>query len=60
MDLLVKSRGKATHRQVTAVAKIRLIRLKELEDPATERVDLDALFKVMAVYRLRLSAVFPK
>ena len=56
----MKSRGKAAHRQVAAVANIRPIRIKELEDPATDGVDLDALFKVMAVYQLRLLAVFPR
>ncbi|MFK4638214.1 hypothetical protein [Paenarthrobacter histidinolovorans] len=33
-DLLIRSRGKATHRQVAAVAKIGPIRLKELEAPS--------------------------
>lgn len=58
-DLLVKSRGRATHRQVAAVAGIRPIRIKELEDPASKDPDLDALFKLMAVYRLKLAAVLP-
>jgi hypothetical protein len=56
-DLLVKSRGHATLKQVAEVAKIRPIRLKELEDPTTEKVDFNALFAVLGVYRLKLAAV---
>lgn len=53
-DLLVKLRGNATRKQVAEAAGIRPIRLKELEEPGTaERVDLEALFKVLAVYRTR-------
>lgn len=53
-DLLVKLRGKATRKQVAEVAGIRPIRLKELEEPgATDRIDLAALFAVLAVYRVR-------
>lgn len=56
-DLLIKSRGHATHKQVAAVAKIRPIRLKELEDPTTEKPDFNALFAVLAVYQIKLAAV---
>lgn len=59
-DVLVKARGRATHAQVAKVAGIRAIRLKELEDPKSATVDLDALFKVIGVYRLKLSVVFKK
>jgi hypothetical protein len=56
-DLLIKSRGKATIRQVATVAGIRPIRLKELEDPNSEKVDLNALFAVLATYHIKMSAV---
>ncbi|MWB97420.1 hypothetical protein [Agromyces seonyuensis] len=56
-DLLVKTRGRATHKQVAEVAKIRPIRLKELEDPTGEKFDVNALFAVLAVYRIKLAAV---
>jgi len=59
-DVLVKARGNATHRQVAAVAGVRPIRLKELEDPKSPSVDLDTLFKVFDVYKLKLSVVFKK
>lgn len=56
-DFLVKSRGKATRKQVAEVAGILPIRLKELEEPGTaKRIDFDALFKVMALYQSRLGA----
>jgi len=57
-DVLVKARGKATVKQVAAVAGILPIRLKELEDPKSSKIDLDALFKVLDVYKLKLSIVF--
>lgn len=54
-DALIKLRGKATRRQVAEYAKIRPIRLKELEEPvAGQRVDLEALFAVLGAYRSRL------
>ncbi|MCI4659570.1 hypothetical protein [Cryobacterium zhongshanensis] len=56
-DLLVKSRGHATLKQVAEVAKIRPIRLKELEDPLSLKFDANALFAVLGVYRLKLAAV---
>lgn len=53
-DVLVKLRGAATRKEVAAVAGVRPIRLKELEEPGTaERIDLDALFKVLKVLRAR-------
>jgi hypothetical protein len=58
--VLVKARGGATHTQVAKVAGIRPIRLKELEDPKSPSVDLEALFKVLYVYKLKLSVVFKK
>lgn len=57
-DVLVKARGKATVTQVAKVAKIQPIRLKELEDPKSPKVDLNALFKVLDLYKLKLSIVF--
>lgn len=59
-DVLVKARGHATHAQVAKVAGIRAIRLKELEDPKIAAVDIEALFKVIHVYKLKLSVVFKK
>jgi hypothetical protein len=56
-DLLVKSRGHATLKQVAEVAQIRPIRLKELEDPKSEKFDVNALFQVLAVYKLKLACV---
>lgn len=54
-DYLIKARGKATRKQVAEVAGIRPIRLKELEEPGTaERIDLEALFKVIALYQARI------
>ncbi|MFJ2355611.1 hypothetical protein [Frigoribacterium sp. NPDC087798] len=53
-DLLMKLRGHATRKQVAEAAGVHPIRLKELEEPGTaERVDLGALFKVLAVLRAR-------
>jgi len=57
-EVLVKSRGRASLKEVAAVAKIRPIRLKELEDPSSEKVDLDALFAVLALYKVKLAVVF--
>lgn len=55
-DFLVKSRGRATRKQVAAAARIRPIRLKELEEPAKDqRVDLQALFEVLDVLGVRLA-----
>lgn len=53
-DFLVKRRGAATRKQVAAAAGIRPIRLKELEEPVKDqRVDLEALFAVLAVLQAR-------
>lgn len=51
-EVLVKLRGAATRKQVAEAAGVRPIRLKELEEGA-DRVDLDALFKVLSVLRAR-------
>lgn len=59
-DTLLKARGKATHKQVAEIAGIRPIRLKELEDPKCNSIDLDALFKVLSVYKLKLGVIFRK
>lgn len=58
-DLLVKLRGNATHKQVAEVAGIRSIRLKELETGVKHPENLEALSKVMRVYRVRLGAALP-
>lgn len=59
-DLLIKSRGHATHKQVAAVAGIRPIRIKEWEDPAFDTPSFEALMKLLPVYRVKLAAVFPQ
>jgi len=58
VDVLVKARGKADIKLVAKAAGVLPIRLKELEDPKSDRVDLNALFKVLAIYKLKLSVVF--
>lgn len=56
-EFLVKSRGKATRKQVAEVAGIRPIRLKELEEYTPgDRIDLEALFSVMSLYQARFGA----
>jgi hypothetical protein len=59
-DLLVKARGGATLKQVAEVIEVRPIRIKEWEDPAFDAPSLVVLFKLLAVYRLKLAAVFPQ
>ena len=49
-QVLVKLRGQATRKQLAEAAGVRPIRLKELEEGA-DRVDLDALFKVLGALR---------
>lgn len=58
-DLLVKLRGKATHKQVAEVAGIRPIRLKELETGIDHHEGLRTLGKVLKVYRVRLGVALP-
>ena len=58
-QVLVKLRGQATRKQVAEAAGVRPIRLKELEQGA-DRVDLDALFKVLAVLRASGGVVMRK
>lgn len=58
VDVLLKARGKADIKQVAKAAGILPIRLRELENPKSDRVDLDALFKVLKIYRLKLAVVF--
>jgi hypothetical protein len=58
-DLLVKLRGKATHKQVADVAGIRPIRLKELEAGVDHPEGLKTLGKVLKVYRVRLGVALP-
>lgn len=57
-DVLVKARGKADIKVVAKHAGVLPIRLRELEDPKSEKIDLNALFKVLAVYKMKLSVVF--
>ncbi len=58
VDVLKKARGKADIKLVAKAAGVLPIRLKELEDPKSDKVDLNALFKVLAIYKLKLSVVF--
>ena len=55
-EVLVKLREQAglTRKQVAARAKVRPIRVRELEEPDGQPVDLGALFAVLDVYRARL------
>lgn len=53
-DLLVKLRGQATHKQVAAVAGVRPIRIKELEEGTPHPENLATLQKVLKTYRVRL------
>ena len=57
-DMLVKARGKATHKQVAAACGVRPIRIKEWEDPAFDAPSLTVLFELARVYRISLVAVF--
>lgn len=57
--LLVKLRGQATRSQVAQVAGIRPIRLKELETGVKHPDGIEALSKVMRVYRVRLGVALP-
>lgn len=57
-DLLVKSRGRATVADVAKVLKVPQVRIKEWEDPSSKCPDVDVLFKLLAVYRLKVAAVF--
>lgn len=58
VDVLLKARGKADIKTVAKAAGILPIRLRELENPKSEKVDLNALFKVLAFYKLKLGIVF--
>lgn len=53
-DLLVKLRGKATHREVAAVAGVRPIRIKELEEGTRHPENLQTLLKVLPVLGARM------
>lgn len=57
-DMLVKARGKATHKQVAAVCGVRPIRIKEWEDPGFDAPSLAVLFELARVYRFDLVGVF--
>lgn len=56
-DMLQKSRGNATLKQVAQFAGIRPIRIKEWEDPDFDTPSMDALFVLVGVYRMDLVAV---
>lgn len=56
-ELLVKARGSATRATVAKVAGVRPIRVKEIEEGA-ERIDPAALFALLRLYRVSLSAGF--
>ncbi|WP_162893270.1 hypothetical protein [Microbacterium halotolerans] len=55
----MKLRGKATRTQVAAIAGVRPIRLKELEEGTAHPENLRTLAKVMRAYRVRLGAALP-
>ncbi len=57
-DMLVKARGHATHKQVGEAIKSRPIRVKEWEDASFDAPSIEVLFKLLAVYRIDLTAVF--
>lgn len=59
-DLLVKLRGHATHKQVAAVAGVRPVRIKELEEGKPHPESLAVLFAVLKAYRCKLGVVLPK
>lgn len=56
-EVLTKARGGADRKVVAKAAGILPIRIKELED-GTAKVDPDALFALLRVYRLSLSVGF--
>ncbi|MBD1591184.1 MULTISPECIES: helix-turn-helix domain-containing protein [unclassified Arthrobacter] len=58
-DLLVKLRGKASHKQVAEVAGVRPIRIRELESGVDHPENLKTLGKVLKAYRVRLGVALP-
>lgn len=56
-EVLTKARGKATRTTVAGVAGVRPIRIKEIEECA-ERIDPEALFALLKLYRMPLSVGF--
>ncbi|KMV19639.1 hypothetical protein ACT17_06265 [Mycolicibacterium conceptionense] len=56
-EVLIKARGKATRTTVGKVAGVRPIRIKEIEEGA-DRVDPEALFALLRLYRISLSVGF--
>jgi hypothetical protein len=56
-EVLVKMRGKATRTTVGKVAGVRPIRIKEIEEGA-DRIDPEALFALLKLYRINLSVGF--
>lgn len=53
-DVLIKRRGKASHKDVAAAAGVRAIRVKELEEGTAHPENLVTLFKVADVLRINL------
>lgn len=56
-DLLAKARGRATHKQVAATTGVRMVRIKEWEDPGFATPSLEALWPLLRAYRIDLVAV---
>lgn len=56
-EVFVKMRGKATRTTVGNVAGVRPIRIKEIEEGA-DRIDPEALFALLKLYRISLSVGF--
>ena len=57
-ELLVKSRGQASIKQVAEVLKVPQVRVRECEDPAFPNPRLDVVFALLALYRLKLAVQF--
>ena len=57
-ELLVKSRGQASIKQVAEVLKVPQVRVRECEDPGFPNPRLDVLFALLALYRLKMAVQF--
>ena len=57
-ELLSKSRGQASIKQVAEVLKVPQVRVRECEDPAFPNPRLDVVFALLALYRLKLAVQF--
>lgn len=57
-EILVKSRGDASLREIGKASGLQPIRIKELEDPTCSKIDVVILFKLLEFYKLKLAVVF--